>query len=479
MHAVHAFVRGPLPGGSPGTAEPALAGQRVALLSGDMPIRSVTGAAAGHRLSDAEARVRNAVHERLGRSSMDQNHAVAHGKHREKGRRRRVLVPVLLLAVLAGAVVVAMLWRDAADTNADGGSGTGSRASAAADQGSAPEHADGTPGGAPAHGGAAAHEKAPAPAPSGATPTVGTAVAVGKAPHHVAVAPDGRSAYIADPVAGAVIRFDTIVGRPTATIPIPQGPPQMVTLSPNGSRVYVSVYESASNGYGGSSFEKNHVVSLDTRTDSVVWAVLVGRGPYAAMTTADGGRLYLPFYDEDHLDVLDTATGELVTRIASAPSPHWITMSGDDRVGYVTNHFSDVVSVIELSSNTVVSTIPVGQGPHSLALSPDGTRVAVVNYISDDVSIIDTATNRVVQTVAQVGAGPQDVTYAPDGRHLYTANVDDGTVSVVDTATGTVTTRIPTGVSPTSVALLPDGRQALVTNFEDGTVRLIDTSSAG
>lgn len=403
---------------------------------------------------------------------MDHNHPVVHGKHRRKPDRGRVVLGVLILAVLAGAFVVAVLSRDAGETTADGGSESRSAPSVAGDRRSeAHQHAPASPTpGTPTPG-------TPTPAVSAATPRVGTAVAVGQAPHHIAVAPDGRFAYIADPVAGAVIRFDTVVGRPTATIKVPQGPPQMVTFAPDGTRAYVSVYKTEATGYG-TDYTKNHIVFLDTRTDSVIKAVPVERGPYAATTTADGRLLYVPFYLENHLAVIDTDTGAVVTRIRTSPSPHWIALTEDNRFGYVTNHFSNVVTVVNLRSNTVLTTIPVGEGPHSIALSPDGTRVSVVNYISDDVSIIDTATNEVIGTVPEVGAGPQDITYAPDGRHFYTANVEDGTVSVVDVATRTVTTRIATGLSPTSVSVLPDGRQALVTNFDDGTVRLIDTTAA-
>ncbi len=398
---------------------------------------------------------------------MEHSHPVVHGKHRRKPSPGRFALTVLALALLTGALVVAVVWRGVVDTASGGGGESGSAPGAVGQRPSeSHQHAPATPAGTPK------------PAASEATPTVGSAIAVGQAPHHVAVAPGGRFAYIADPVAGAVIRFDTVAGRSTATIPVPQGPPQMVTFAPDGTRAYVSVYKNDVSGYN-TDLTMNHIVFLDTRTDSVIRAVPVGKGPYAAATTSDGRRLYVPFYDEDYLDVIDTDTGTLVTRIPTAPSPHWIAMNGDSGFGYVTNHFSDVITVLNLRTNSVVTTIPVGRGPHSLEMSPDGTRVAVVNYVSDNVSIIDTATNAVIRSVPGGGAGPQDIAYAPDGRHFYTANVDDGTVSVVDVATGTVTARIATGESPTSVAVLPDGRRALVTNFGDGTVSLVDTAAAG
>ncbi len=388
---------------------------------------------------------------------MDLHHATGHGRHRRRLARRRITFVGLAVALLVGAAVAAVLWPRGATSS-----------------GGPESAADGSSRGSTAHTGHARASQAPesadavAPVTSEGSPQVGPAVATGPAPHHIAVAPDGRFAYIADPVAGAVIRFDTASGSSGKTIPIPEAPPQMVTFAPDGARAYVSAYNE--------DYSRSFVITLDATTDTAVGATAVGRGPYAAATTPDGRLLYVPYYEDDHLDVLETSSGTIVERIPAAPCPHWVVFTHDGRFAYTTNHFSDVVTVLEVSGNTVVGTIPVGDGPHSLELSPDGSRIALVNYVGGDVSVIDTATNTVVSTVPAVGAGPQDITFAADGRHFYTANVDDGTVSVVDTATGAVTARIPTGASPTSVAVTPDGRRAFVTNFDDGTVRVLETA---
>ncbi len=393
-------------------------------------------------------------------------HHTAHGRHRDRrNRRRRLALLGALVVLLAGALVVAFVWRPGGGSP-DGAASEGTlRGAVAGNVTDAPRASQSvqTSEGQAVRSGASA----PAPAASAPSPGAGSTVPVGKAPHHMAIAPDGRYGYVADPVAGAVLRLDTQSGAVTATIPIPQAPPEMVTFAPDGSRAYVSAYTE--------DFSADFIVTVDTATDAPIGAVPVGRGPYAAATSRDGRLLYVPYYDEHHLDVLDTATGATLARIPGAPCPHWVAVTSDDRA-YTTNHFSDLVTVLDLRTNTVTTTIPVGDGPHSLELSPDGTRLAVVDYVAGDLQIIDTTTDTVVSTVAGVGAGPQDVTYAPDGRHLYTADVDDGTVAVVDTQSGAITARIQSGTSPTSIAVTPDGRRAFVTNFDDGTVRILDTA---
>jgi serine/threonine-protein kinase len=364
-----------------------------------------------------------------------------------------MLVVGLSVLIVVGGIVAVLAW-PRGPASSDGGRAAGPSSTAATDH--------------DAHGGDDARASAPPRPQSVATPGAGSVVAVGEAPHDMAVSPDGSFAYIADPGVGAVIRFDTAGNRQTATIPIPEAPPQMVTFAPDGSRAFVSAFDEE--------YTVNYVAIVDTRSDTAIAVVPVGRGPYAAATTLDGRLLLLPYYDEDHLDVLDASSGALVVRIPLAPSPHWVAFSHDRRFAYITNHFSDVVTVLDLQTYEPVTTIPVGDGPHSLEVSPDGTRLAVVNYISGDVTIIDPASNAVIATVPAVGAGPQDVTYAPDGRHMYTANVDDGTIAVVDAASGAVTARIPAGDSPTSIAVTPDGGRVFVTNFGDGTVRVLEGS---
>jgi YVTN family beta-propeller protein len=315
---------------------------------------------------------------------------------------------------------------------------------------------------------ASATPTAPQVAASIAVPTVGDVIPVGPTPGYMEMAPSGRFAYIASREAGVVSVLDTTINKVTASIPIPQGPPQFVSFSPSGDRAYVSVFNR--------DLTTNLVVFVDTATNTVTKAVPVGKKPYASATTPDGKLLYVPSHDEGVLDVLNTDTGEQVARLPVAPNPHWVAFGRDGRFVYTANHESGVVTVLNAADNSTVTEIRVGVSPHSTTVSPDGTRVSVVNYDSNEVSVIDTATNQVVATVP-VGLKPQDIVYAPDGRYFYTANVDADTVSVVSAATNTVTATIATGDGPTSISVTPDGRRAYVTNLNDGTVRVLDIAA--
>src|SRR5687767_13759611 len=158
---------------------------------------------------------------------MDVHHPVHHGKHRRRRRHRQILVVGLSLLILVGGVVAVLAWN-------------GGPASSEGQQGSGSASTDTEHG---AHTGADRTASSSAPPPqSVATPEAGSVISVGKAPHDIAVSPDGSFAYIADPGVGAVIRLDTASSQETATIPIPEAPPQMVTFAPDGSRAYITAF---------------------------------------------------------------------------------------------------------------------------------------------------------------------------------------------------------------------------------------------
>jgi molecular chaperone DnaK len=305
-------------------------------------------------------------------------------------------------------------------------------------------------------------------APSVPIPSIGQTVAVGNTPGFVVVAPNGRQAYIANRTAGVVTVVDTAVNRVTATIPVPAGPPQFLAFSPDGRRIYVSVWN-----------DERTIAAvgvLDTTTNSIIATIPVRTRPYLAAVTPDGTKLYVPNHDSGTVSVIDTATNAVTSEIRVAPNPHWIEFSKDGTRAYIANHESNVVSVLDMSNNTVLAEIPVQKSPHSVAVHPTRPLVANVNYDSASVTMIDTNTNKVVATIP-VGLNPQDITWSADGRFAYTANVNASTVSVISVDSMTVTATIPTGASPTSVAVLPDGTTGYVTNLKDGTLTLLNLTA--
>jgi len=120
-------------------------------------------------------------------------------------------------------------------------------------------------------------------------PSVGAPVPVGPTPGFAAVAPGGRHVYVANRATGVITVVDTAVNRVTATIPVPLGPPQYLTFSPDGRTVYLSIWDEART--------ISAIGVLDTMTNAVVASVPVRSRPYLAAVSPDSRQLYVPDHD--------------------------------------------------------------------------------------------------------------------------------------------------------------------------------------
>ncbi len=306
---------------------------------------------------------------------------------------------------------------------------------------------------------------APSVGPEVAIPALGSTIPVGKTPSFVAVAPNGRHAYIANRDTQAVTVVDTAVNQVTATIPIPAGPPQFLAFAPDGRKLYVTIFNDQ---------RTIHTIDvIDTASNTVIATIEQAARPFLPAATSDGKRLFIPNHDIAAVSVIDTASNKVIAQVKVAPNPHWVAFSPDGSRAYTANHESNVVSVIDVASLTVVATVPVGNSPHSIAVHPTLPLAANVNYDANTVSVIDTTTDQVTATIP-VGRNPQDIIWAPDGRFAYVVNEGSNSVSVIDAQTKQVTATIPTGTGPTSVGVLPNGRQAYVTNLDSGTLTVLE-----
>jgi len=321
-------------------------------------------------------------------------------------------------------------------------------------------------------------------------------VEVGPAPHGMAIASNGKKAYVAnygtfpskfdqarclsDTV--SVLKLDTRTPdgdadgkaahppKVVATVTVGRGP-LSVAITPDDAEVYVTDFGRDPNLVEGG--VPGHTVSvIQTRSNEVVATIEVGKLPAGVAIAPDGQRAYVTSRGNNNVWVLDTATHTVITKVDVQIEPANVVFTPDGRRAYVANFGSNSVSVIDTATTTVVpvpdgEAIKVGVVPIGLAITPDGARVYVVNVNFSpvlppplgDVSVIDTATNTVVDTVV-VGAGPRAVAITPDGAHAYVTNFYDDTLSVIETATNRVVDMVPNVIGgPNWVTITDSNRQ--------------------
>ncbi|GAA3072562.1 hypothetical protein GCM10010464_40830 [Pseudonocardia yunnanensis] len=358
----------------------------------------------------------------------------ARGKTDGSTRSRRWPVPVAAVVVLAAIVGVVL----AVPHIVDSGPGSGDQTAAAL----AP--ISNTP-----------------PLASAPIPTAGSPLPAGATPGFAAVSPNGRLLYVANGDAKELNVLDTTTNTKLATVPIPAGPPQFLTFSPDGGRLYVSIFDVSGAG--------SEIAVLDTSTNQVLGQVPVAGQPYRPAVTADGRGLIVPVHNPESVWTIDTVSLKVTGQTPVPPDPSWVELSPDGRKAYVVNRGANLITVLDPASGKITGQVPVGAAPNAVAVNPRQPLLAVVNFNGNSVTLLDAGTDTVTTTIP-VGQHPQAVAWAADGQFLYVVNDGDNTVSTIDPRTGKITATVPTAQTPTSISVLPDGTRAYVTNLTSGTL---------
>jgi serine/threonine-protein kinase len=298
--------------------------------------------------------------------------------------------------------------------------------------------------------------------PTPTAPKVIATIPVGTHPDGVAVAPDGRRAYVTNNDAGSVSMIDTATNIVTATIPV--GRPIGVAATPGSRYLYVA------------NADVGTVSVIDTTADDITATIPVGTLPEYVTMAPDGRHVYVANDSSNTVSVIDTATNTVTATLNVGAEPHGVAIAPDGRLAYVADMSANAVTVMDTANRGDTATIAVGQGPTGMAISPDGLHAYVTNYKSNTVTVIDTRSKTVTATVP-VGAAPYGVATSPDGRRAYVTNFNSDTVSVIDVTTNKVIENINVGANPENVSIAPDGGRAYISVAGGSTLSVIDTGS--
>ena len=131
---------------------------------------------------------------------------------------------------------------------------------------------------------------------------IGTRVPTGDGPHEVALAPDGRTAFVTNYGAQAL-------GSSLWVIDIATKRSNRLRFTPDGRLVLVS------------DLDAGDVVVIDVPTRTPVKRIPLGRGPSGILVVPGGTRAYVALTGENALAVLDLKTLEPAGRLATGAGP--------------------------------------------------------------------------------------------------------------------------------------------------------------
>ncbi len=239
----------------------------------------------------------------------------------------------------------------------------------------------------------------------------------------VAIAPDGRHAYVANRGDGTVSVIDTAENRTTGT------------------------------------------------------PIAVGTEPLGLAVTPDGSRLFVTNSGDDSVSVIGTASGAPIAEpIPVGKEPDGVAVSPDGRLAFVAQRGGDI-SVIDIASNSVVGSISDALGPSRLAIGPRGGRGFVTNRGSSSVSAFNPINFNLIGAPITSGSSPAGIAIGPSGDVAYAASPVDGNITPIDTSLDSVL-GLPLGGFPgaTGVSFEPRGLTGYVTDATGSSVTMLDAT---
>jgi YVTN family beta-propeller protein len=300
----------------------------------------------------------------------------------------------------------------------------------------------------------------------------GRLLTLGDFPDGSALTPGGRFLWVTDCGYGEddvkIVQLST--RRVIQTLPLP-GCYGGVAIAPDGRHAYVSGDPLAGNPTEGPTKGNQgdvvHVFTIDPATGLAT----EGNPLTIPATTGGSGRI----------DSLPPSNG------AGSAQPEGLAVSPDGRYLVVALNAADTAAVFNLQSGTA-TTVAVGQYPEGVAFDPRG-RAYVSNEYSGTVSVIDPASAKVTATITGLGGAAGDLASHPEGMvadprraALYVAVTNRDLVAVIDTSAERVTHLIsvgrPEGVgtAPTSVAVSADGSTLYASDAGEDAVAAISLS---
>lgn len=257
--------------------------------------------------------------------------------------------------------------------------------------------------------------------------------------------------------------------------------PHGVAVLPDGSQIWVTNFTSLADP------RERYVSLVDTQTLTVTDKIQVGRGAVNVIFSADGSRAYVTNELDDTLSVINVATHAVIKTVDLPDRPHGMMLGQDPATGevdrrlYVASLGDDSISVIDTSSFALIKTVAVGNTPDSPAVTPDGKSIWVTNYGEGEettLSLVDGVSLSEIFTMT-IGIYPHGIKFDPasNGERLYVSVEGSDDVAVIDTIQRTIVTRYAAGNKPHGLGLSPDGAMLWTGDLLSRTSTVIDAQS--
>jgi YVTN family beta-propeller protein len=270
--------------------------------------------------------------------------------------------------------------------------------------------------------------------------------ATGKAPHEIAVSPDGKTAAVVAYGDKTIDLFDVAARTKLKTIDLSpnEGPHGIVWLKDG--RIVVTTERSKS------------VAIVDPTAGKVVASIPTDQeATHMVAVTSDGGTAFTANIRSGTVSVIDLKAGRKTRDIAVGGEPEGMALSKEEQVLWVADLKGARVQAYDTESLEKLGEVATGPVPIRVAASPDGRWIVTSNVGDGSLTLIDAAGRRKVRDIPIMGtqeAGQVTILFGADGK-LYAAETGRNTVAEIDLSTGKVLRRLPAGKNGDGLAIAP------------------------
>jgi YVTN family beta-propeller protein len=229
-------------------------------------------------------------------------------------------------------------------------------------------------------------------------------IGTGEEPVAARLTPDGRTLVVANRLGNSVSVIDVSARRVRAIFDGCPGAADVAIL-PDSTKAFAAC-------------SAGHQVMAILLADSKINAgqpdkleamLDVGRGPLQLALKPDGGELFVSNSASDSISEVETGTDDVGGAYLIGDDPVRGIVSSDNSLLYVANFRSQYVTAYSIDDGRRLSpSIHVGDGPAALAFSTRGLLLFVVDNRSSDVAVVRTDT-RLLMTLIPTGRGPNAV----------------------------------------------------------------------
>jgi DNA-binding beta-propeller fold protein YncE len=288
--------------------------------------------------------------------------------------------------------------------------------------------------------------------------------------------PGGPHLVVTAKTANKVQFFDAGTLALTGEIDMPASTHEMI-LSPDGSRVFASVY-------GGGIFGKNsnpdrRIAVIDLASRSLERMIDVGAqvAPHGVMM--HGETLWTTGELGDAVLAIDPGSDD-VERIAIGGRPHWVAVSNGQV--FASCKTMDFVVAIDAASRKPIGRINIPNLAEGLAVSPDGDTLYVCAHRKGELYVFDIQTHALRATIPIEGAPGtanqlRRVRISPDGRYIVASSLVDCHVAIYQADTCKQIGSLATRKAPMGFGFALDGRHAFVCCHDDAVVLEFELST--